>query len=133
MSFFKCHNSMLQSSVWTVENAETRIVWITMLMLADRNGEVMASVPGLASSAKVSIEACVEALKRFQEPDPWSRTKTLEGRRIQEIEGGWEIVNYQFYRELMSEKQKAEASAERSRRYRARKKVNTEPDDGIPY
>lgn len=93
-----------------------------MLMLADRNGEVMASVPGLASSAKVSIEACVEALKRFQEPDPWSRTKTLEGRRIQEIEGGWEIVNYQFYRELMSEKQKAEASAERSRRYRARKR-----------
>ena len=123
MSFFKCHNLMLQSSVWTVENSETRIVWITMLMLADRNGEVMASVPGLASTAKVSIEACVEALERFQQPDKWSRSKALDGRRIVPIDGGWEIVNYKFYRELLSESQKAEASAERSRRYRARKKL----------
>lgn len=123
MSFFKCHNLMLQSSVWTIENSDTRIVWITMLMLADRNGEVMASVPGLANSAKVPIEVCVEALDRLQQPDKWSGSKVLEGRRIVPIERGWEIVNYKFYRELMSDKQKADASAERSRRYRVRKKL----------
>lgn len=130
MSFFKCHSSLLQSSVWTTETPATKVVWITLLVLADRNGEIMGSVPGIASAAGVTLDECVDALERFKSPDKWSRTKILDGRRIQEIDGGWEIINYQFYRELASEKQKAEASAERSRRYRARQAVG---DESPPY
>ena len=100
-----------------------------MLCLADRNGEIMASIPGVARSAGVTLDECVQSLERLKSPDPWSRTKTLDGRRIQEIEGGWEIINYRYYRELMSERQKAEASADRSRRYRARKKAGIETEE----
>jgi hypothetical protein len=129
MSFFKCHSELLQSSIWTNENQSTKIVWITLLCLADRNGEIMASIPGVARSAGVTLDECVQSLERLKSPDPWSRTKTLDGRRIQEIEGGWEIINYRYYRELMSERQKAEASADRSRRYRARKKAGVETEE----
>lgn len=105
-----------------------------MLALADRNGEVMSSVPGIAKASGVSLDECVDALNRLQSPDPWSRTKTMEGRRIQEIDGGWEIINYRFYRELLSDKQKAESSAERSRRYRARKKMEgTDSETEPPF
>jgi hypothetical protein len=134
MSFFKCHAGLIQSSLWTNENLVTKVVWITMLALADRNGEVMSSVPGIAKASGVSLDECVDALNRLQSPDPWSRTKTMEGRRIQEIDGGWEIINYRFYRELLSDKQKAESSAERSRRYRARKKMEgTDSETEPPF
>jgi len=134
MSFFKCHAGLIQSSLWNNENLVTKVVWITMLALADRNGEVMSSVPGIAKASGVSLDECVDALNRLKSPDPWSRTKTMEGRRIQEIDGGWEIINYRFYRELLSDKQKAESSAERSRRYRARKKIEgTGPETEPPF
>ena len=40
--FTKLFQSILTSSVWSEDN-ETRIVWITMLALADQNGSVSAT------------------------------------------------------------------------------------------
>lgn len=69
-----------------------------MLAMADQNGYVGASVPGLASRARVSLEACLAALDAFQKPDEWSRTKEFEGRRIAEADGGWILLNHAKYR-----------------------------------
>lgn len=77
-----------------------KVVWISMMAMADAEGCVMASVPGLADAARVSLEQCQEALLVLGSPDPWSRTKALEGRRIVEVDGGWKLVNYKKYREL---------------------------------
>lgn len=97
-----------------------------MLAMADRRGRVWASVPGLADRARVSIDHTVEALKKFQSPDKWSRTKLYEGRRIEEIDGGWRILNYDKYRAMRDEEEKREY--ERQKKRAQRKKEPLAPE-----
>jgi hypothetical protein len=72
---------------------------------------VEASVPGLADMARVSDDECRRALTVLSSPDPDSRTKDNEGRRIEEVPGGWWILNYEYYRD----KQTAEDIREKNR------------------
>lgn len=99
--FTKLFAGIVFSTVWR-EEMHVKIVWVTMLALADRNGHVSASVPGLADAARVTIPQCREALQRLMAPDPDSRSKEHEGRRVEEIDGGWRLLNYLKYRELAS-------------------------------
>ena len=96
-SFTKLSSGILASTVWQ-EPSSTRIVWITMLALADRNGYVAASIPGLAHLARVSIPEAETALAAFGAPDPYSRTPDHEGRRIEAVAGGWRLLNHGAYR-----------------------------------
>ena len=75
-SYIKLFSEILTSTIWQ-EPDSTRIVWLTMLAMADKNGEVKASIPGLASFAKVPIEAAETALESFKSPDKYSRTKAV--------------------------------------------------------
>jgi hypothetical protein len=125
MAYTKLHQSLVTSTVWR-EPSSTRIVWVTMMAMADKNGEVMASIPGLADIARVTVEECETALTAFLSPDKYSRTKTLEGRRIQEIKGGWFLVNHPDYRVMASredETQKASIRMARHRRNKAQQAV----------
>ena len=70
-----------------------------MLATADAFGKVNASVPGLADAARVSVQQCRKALAKLSAPDPDSRSKEYEGRRIEEVDGGFQILNYIKYRE----------------------------------
>ena len=67
MAYTKLFSSIIMSTIWR-EDDPTRIVWISMLALADKNGEVQGSVPGLADAARVSVSACREALAKFPCP-----------------------------------------------------------------
>lgn len=96
--FTKLFESIIHSTVWETE-MHVKITWITMLAMANRNGDVCASVPGLAKAAGVALEQVIDALALLSSPDKWSRTKAHEGRRIEEIEGGWHLLNYTKYRE----------------------------------
>jgi hypothetical protein len=87
---------ILDSSIWQ-ENEATRLVWITMLAMKDKDGVVQAAPVGLAARARVSLDACLAALKKFKEPDPLSSNPENEGKRIEEIPGGWLILNADFY------------------------------------
>ena len=118
--FTKLFSSILGSSLWQEDDA-TRLVWIAILALADQHGEVNASVPGLAHHARVSLDACQAALAKLPAPDPFSRTPDNDGRRIEPIPGGWFVLNYQKYMEMMGEENRREQSAIRMRRHRARK------------
>lgn len=101
-----------------MEDDKTRIVWITMLAIADKNGEVQGSIPGLARIAGVPVEDCRAAIAKFLAPDPDSRTKDDEGRRIEEIDGGWALLNHNKYRDMASKDEQREAEARRKARYR---------------
>lgn len=96
--FVKLYSSILESSIWT-EDSDTRIVWITMLAMADSQGYVDAAVSGLARRANVSLPKCKEALSKLEAPDEYSKSAAYAGRRIQKVERGWIILNYQEYRE----------------------------------
>jgi len=123
MAYTKLFSSIVTSTIW-MEDDKTRIVWITMLAVADKNGEVQGSIPGLARIAGVSVEDCRAAISKFLAPDPDSRTKDDEGRRIEEIDGGWVLLNYNKYRDMASKDEQREAEAKRKARYRERLKRN---------
>ncbi len=118
--YTKLAASILHSSIWS-EDDRTRIVWITLLAMANQHGEIMASIPGVARAAGVPLEDAKRALDRFMAPDPYSRTPDKEGRRIEAIEGGWLLVNHAKYRAAFSrEDEKAKTAARVARhRYKA--------------
>lgn len=90
-------SSILDSSVW-MQDAPTRLVWITLLAMKDSDGIVKTSVPGLAHRARVTLEECMSALQIFIAPDPMSTSKVEEGRRVREVPGGFFIINHEMYR-----------------------------------
>ena len=121
-AYVKLFSSIVTSSMWS-EDPPTRVVWVTMLTLKDKFQEVHASLPGLARAANVPLADAEAAIKKFLSPDPYSRTKEHEGRRIEEIPGGWRILNGEYYRRLMSIEERREykriKEAERRARLRA--------------
>jgi len=119
--FTKLFSTIVHSTVWR-EAMHVKVVWVTMLALADRNGRVMASLPGLADAARVSIPQCEEALKKLSSPDLYSRTKAFEGRRIAETDGGWQLLNYQKYREMKHLDERRIQTREAVRRHRELKR-----------
>ena len=124
--YVKLFGSILDSSIWTTD-LPTRVVWITMLAMADEHGVVMASRNGLARRAAVTPAQCRHALKTLSSPDDDDRSGVEGGIRIRELQGGWELVNYQHYRELRSRKQIADAA----RQARYRKGQNVTGRDGV--
>lgn len=111
-TFTKLFSSITESTLWC-ESDHTRIVWICMLAMADREGRVFASIPGLANRSRVPVEAARIAVERFLSPDPDSRTPDNEGRRIAPIDGGWRLLNHAKYRAIRD----AEARKESKRNY----------------
>jgi len=108
--FTKLFNTIVTSTIWS-EDDKTRIIWITMLAIADSDGIVSASIPGLAKVANVSVEDTEKAIKNLKAPDPYSRTTEFEGRRIEDVDGGWMVLNYVKYRRMLSEEERREYKA----------------------
>ena len=93
-----------------------------MLALADRDGIVEASLPGLADAARVTIEECQRALGILMSPDEYSRTRDHEGRRVEVVDGGWRLLNHAKYRWKLSADERREQARIRQARFRAKGK-----------
>jgi hypothetical protein len=113
--YVKIFGSILDSSVWD-ESAETRLVWITMLLMADEHGFVRGTPASLARRAVVGREQAEDALRVLEAPDPRSHTTDHEGRRIEAADGGWVVLNYAKYREYRTRKQVKDAEKKRRQR-----------------
>ncbi|HUS88160.1 MAG TPA: hypothetical protein VMW91_02125 [Desulfosporosinus sp.] len=107
--------SILTSTLWQ-ESYSTRLLWVTMLALADETDTVYASVPGLAFQARITEEECREGLNRFMSPDPDSRTKEFEGRRVKAVDGGWFLLNREKHRKRIFDKKAYQRLYMRKRR-----------------
>jgi hypothetical protein len=127
MTFTKLHATILDSSIWQ-EPSHVRIVWITMLAMADQDGVVHASIGGLAHRANVTREQTLEALTCFMSPDPDSRDRT-SGERVEEVPGGWLILNHSNYRDRQTREQMLTAA--RVAKHRSRPSVTE--GDVTPY
>ena len=117
--YTKLFGSLVTSSVWS-EDDKTRIVWITMLALSNRDGVVEAATPGLARAANVALDDCRAALLKFESPDPESRSLAFEGRRVERVDGGFKILNYEKYMRMMDEESRREYKRNKQAEYRAR-------------
>lgn len=123
--YTKLFADIITSSIWN-EDDQTRVIWITLLALSNADGFVSGVPTSLAVLSRVPLEKCKIALNRLTSPDPESRTKEHDGRRIMEVEGGWLILNYPKYRERISDDPHAVAARERQRKHREKVKSVTE-------
>lgn len=130
-AYTKLFSSITESTVWA-EPLATRVVWITMLAMADRHGRVWAAVPGLANRARVTIDETEAALARFMAPDRYSRTPDNEGRRIEPIDGGWRLLNHAKYREMRDEEERREYKRAWDREHRSKPTNPTKSDRARP-
>jgi hypothetical protein len=125
MHFNKLFSTLTSSTIWD-ESKETRLVWVTMLAMADGKGQVHAAIPGLAHQSRVTTAECQEALRVLMAPDPFSRTKDFDGRRIKEIDGGWQLLNHGKYRLILASEKQKESKKEWAARNRARVKAEAD-------
>jgi hypothetical protein len=119
--YTKLFGSIVASTIWR-EDDKTRIVWITLLALSDKDGYVAGSIPGLADLARVSIAECEQALEKLQQADKYSRSPEHDGRRLEVVEGGWLILNRAKYRDGGWDQDKIERHREANRRYYQRRR-----------
>jgi hypothetical protein len=130
-SFTKLFGTILASTVWQ-EPDSTRLTWITMLAMADRDGLVSASVPGLAHMARVSLPQVEAALATFLAPDPYSRTPDNDGRRIEAAPGGWRLLNHGMYRQRVDAEVRRERKREWDRQHRPSGHARAKQSDESP-
>ena len=121
-TYTKLFQRILYSTIWS-EDDKTRIVWITMLAMADSEGNIASSIPGLSRAANVDMESVQNAIAKFLSPDEYSGTKDHEGRRVEEIEGGWRLLNHAKYRNLMSLEHRRDYNRLKQQEYRIRVKT----------
>jgi len=115
MGFTKLFSSITESSIWC-ESDKTLRVWVAFLARATWHGIVEGSVPGLAHLCRMDIEDFEVCIKILEAPDQYSRNPENDGRRIESIPGGWQILNYEIYRE--KNQQQVGSRADYYRKYR---------------
>lgn len=116
-TYTKLFRSIATSTI-VEEPLPARWLWVILLSQADARGVVYASVPGLARLANLSIADVESALDRLAAPDPYSRTKDHEGRRLEVIDGGWRLLNHAKYAAMRSAEERAAYKREWDRKNR---------------
>ncbi len=123
MGYTKLFSSIVASTIWR-EDIVTKVVWVTMLAMKNERHIVEGSVPGLAHLAGVKIEDCEKSLRKLLSPDEYSRNKDYNGRRIEAVDGGWLILNGEYYRKKMSLDERREYQRIKQAQYRREEKEN---------
>lgn len=86
-------SSIIHSSIWS-EDAPTCKVWITMLAMRNKDGEIYGSLGGVAHAAHLDVDTTKNAIDKFLSPDSDSASKEHEGRRLEVMPGGWKLLNH---------------------------------------
>src|SRR6266404_1996290 len=130
--YAKLFSSILDSSLWTAD-PPTRILFLTMLAMADREGRIFASRSGLARRAVIADDDFERALGVLEGPDAESSDMTRNpengGRRVEPAEGGWKLINYQYYRDLRDMDERRLQDRERQKRHREKSRKVTKRHD----
>lgn len=109
-------------------------VWLVLLAMMERGGIVDAHPAHIARMSGIPQQDIEEAIGRFCEPDPESRTPDFDGRRLQPLEGrgfGWRVLNHDKYREKARKRDYDEhrtvSGADASRKAASRQSARVEP------
>jgi hypothetical protein len=101
MSFAKLSSTIIDSSIWNADDHVIR-VWIAFLAKKDENGFVEAAYSGMRRICNIKNDPDGKkfdhAISVLESPDPESKTKDFEGRRIQREDDGWIVLNHDKFR-----------------------------------
>lgn len=112
---------LLSSSV-LANGPDVVAVWALLIASANRDGHSTITVPYVASVLRITDERALLAFEKLQAPDPMSRNKDSEGRRIKAHDGGWYLVSHAKYRVYAS---RAGAAA-RQAKYAAKRRLEAD-------
>ena len=115
--YCKLSSGIVYSSIWQ-EDAETCKIWVSLLALKDKRGLVTQNMVGMARLINVPYGRCLEAIEKFTQPDPRSKTPEDDGRRIRRVPEGLMILNHQKYQELGWSDEKKDYERRKKARYR---------------
>ena len=112
-------------------------VWLALLAMADRHGCIDRTPQAIASDIGIQVGELIVCIDEFMQPDPMSRTRDCDGRRLVLIDPdrpwGWRLVNHARYREKArlqakdSERTTSGADAQRKRESRMSPDVPRSP------
>jgi hypothetical protein len=107
--YAKLFSRIAQSSLME-EKVTTRYVFMMMLAISDRHGDVIGTDVAIARTMNVTLLEFVNSVKPLLDPDPASNSQAEEGRRLVPSENGrgYRIVNYTAYRDMKSDEEKRE-------------------------
>jgi hypothetical protein len=126
MGFTKLFENILESSVWMAPDDFFR-AWIALLAKCGPDGIARISATWISEKCHVSIDRAREILDEMQQPDPDSRSTNDDGRRIERIDGGYLLLNYQKYREMRDDSQRREYMRNYIKEYRDEGKDKARP------
>lgn len=102
-------------------------LWPIILSLKDKYGVVDVTPQYIAGVTGLKLEEVTACMKRFCEPDPYSRSGAEGGARLKLIDEhrdwGWIVVNHEKYREkarLMSKNEREVESGENQKRQKGK-------------
>src|SRR6266446_366543 len=103
--FAKVFSQIFDSSI--AEDYNRRRMFMDLLVLADSDGVIDMTTEAIARRTNVPLAEVERYLTELSTPDPLSRSKEEDGRRIVLIDSkrnwGWRIVNYEHYRSIRDE------------------------------
>jgi hypothetical protein len=103
--FAKVFGQIFDSSI--AEDYNCRRMFMDLLVLADSDGVVDMTPEAISRRTNVPINEVAKYLTELCQPDPLSRSKMHEGKRLVPLdskrEWGWHIVNYEHYRKIRDE------------------------------
>lgn len=122
--YAKIFTQIFDSSI--AENYEVRHVFEDLLKLADQDGVVDITAEAISRRTNVPLDKVLFGIGELMKPDPRSRSKDHDGRRLVPIDSrrdwGWLIVNYQHYRAVQDEEARRSYFRDAKKRERAKKK-----------
>lgn len=108
----KLFQQMYDGTLATKGPWEALVTFQQFVILADKNGVVDMTPEAIARRTTIPLEIVLKGIENLVQPDPGSRTPTEDGRRIVPLSDarswGWQVVNYERYRNLRSSDERRE-------------------------
>jgi hypothetical protein len=118
--FAKIFSQIFDSSI--AADYMNRHVFMDLLVLADREGVVDMTLDAVSRRTNVPEEIVAHAISVLMTPDPKSRSGDEEGRRLIPLDShrdwGWQIVNYEHYRNIRDEEARRAYFRDKQRAHR---------------
>ena len=135
--YTRIFNDVLDGSL--ADDFFIRHIFMDLLLVADGDGIVDMTLSALSRRLNIPRDSLSHALEVLSSPDPESRIKDREGRRIETLDEdagrGWRIVNHAHYQAISTKADRRERDKERKkndRAERAAKKVETLENPAFP-
>jgi uncharacterized phage protein (TIGR02220 family) len=111
-------SKVVDSSIW-MEDKNTRILFVTMLAIKDRDHVVRYSAFELSRKANLTEQEVMDALEVLKQPDTRRlEPQEFEGRRIERVKDGWLMLNGEKYRKAIQELYRREYKRTKQAEYR---------------